>query len=458
MKKRRLIGAVLLAGLLSAQTLSWAAAVDTAESDVAFIDWGVSEEKNEPITNVLERNLEKRAEQDAKTTPELLEQCLYTTMNEDEIIHLEQRVYNALDQSLGYIDVGMWTDSASKNPMSEQIEAMYELQDIIEQVTKNCKSDYEKCRAIHDWVCSNIWYDMDAFLSNRIPNKTLAQILSDKRGVCADYTTLLNTMLRMAGIPSKEVDGFALGVGEEKTWNSISLAKASKQANHAWTEAYVDGRWIIIDSTWDSQNVYQNGKYGAQKTPRTAYFDCSDEVFAKDHCIDYYILPELPTMEDRNTALAWTDTANTKTAVDSLMVNDKSFNIDGQAISYPDGDKYSHRVFFKLRDVANALNGTNKQFDIVWDSTKQTINLIPQKAYKAVGTENIKMEYREMTASRYNKSILVNGKATNWVVYTVGGDTYVRLHDLAKMLDCYIGGNKETAGIFMDTSKSYQAA
>ena len=45
MKKRRLIGAVLLAGLLSAQTLSWAAAVDTTENDVAFIDWGIKEEK-----------------------------------------------------------------------------------------------------------------------------------------------------------------------------------------------------------------------------------------------------------------------------------------------------------------------------------------------------------------------------------------------------------------------------
>ena len=123
MKKRRLIGAVLLAGLLSAQTLSWAAAVDTTENDVAFIDWGIKEEKKESITNVLDHNLKKRAEQDAKTTPELLEQCLYTTMNEDETIHLEQRVYNALDQSLGYMDVGMWIDSASKNQMSEQTEA-----------------------------------------------------------------------------------------------------------------------------------------------------------------------------------------------------------------------------------------------------------------------------------------------------------------------------------------------
>lgn len=458
MKKRRLIGTVLLAGLLSAQTLSWAAAVDTTESDVASINWEVPKEKKESITNVLDHNLKKRAEQDAKTTPELLEQCLYTTMNEDEIIHLEQRVYNALDQSLGYMDVGMWIDSATKNQMSEQTEAIHELQDIIEQVTKDCKTDYEKCRAIHDWVCANIWYDMDAFLSDQSSYKSPAQMLKEKRGVCSNYTELLNTMLRMAGIPAKEVDGFALGVGEEKTWNSTSLAKASSKINHAWTEAYVDGRWIYIDATWDSLNVYQNGKYGTQKTPRTTYFDCSDQVFAKEHCIRSYVLPEVPSVEDRSTALAWTNTANTKTAVDSLTVNDKSFNIDGQAISYPDGDKYSHRVFFKLRDVANALNGTNKQFDIVWDSTKQTINLIPQKAYKAVGTENIKMEYREMTASRYNKSILVNGKATNWVVYTVGGETYIRLQDLAEMLDVYIGGNINTAGIFVDTSKGYQAA
>jgi len=33
------------------------------------------------------------------------------------------------------------------------------------------------------------------------------------------------------------------------------------KTNHAWNEAFVDGKWIILDTTWDSFNYYENRKY-----------------------------------------------------------------------------------------------------------------------------------------------------------------------------------------------------
>jgi transglutaminase/protease-like cytokinesis protein 3 len=33
------------------------------------------------------------------------------------------------------------------------------------------------------------------------------------------------------------------------------------EPNHVWNEAYVDGRWVIVDTTWDSANKYENGNF-----------------------------------------------------------------------------------------------------------------------------------------------------------------------------------------------------
>ena len=73
-----------------------------------------------------------------------------------------------------------------------------------------------------------------------------------------------------------------------------------QNANHAWNEAYVNGKWIIIDATWGCRNGYeseldeqtgeQTGRNIWVKKPRSdLYFDCAMEFFCQDflqtHCI-----------------------------------------------------------------------------------------------------------------------------------------------------------------------------
>ena len=46
------------------------------------------------------------------------------------------------------------------------------------------------------------------------------------------------------------------------TKNPLYLEKLHEYlAYHAWTAAFADGRWILMDPTWDSGNYYRDGKY-----------------------------------------------------------------------------------------------------------------------------------------------------------------------------------------------------
>lgn len=149
-------------------------------------------------------------------------------------------------------------------------------------ITAGCGSDEDKLRAIHDWVAENICYDRDSFHNGTggVTASTDILKMNPMRCVCQGYANLTRDLCRAAGIPCKIVSGYALGVGAESYWTESILN--GNESNHAWNEAYVGGKWIILDTTWDSENVFENGS--AIYAPiRSQYFDSSLREFSKDH-------------------------------------------------------------------------------------------------------------------------------------------------------------------------------
>ena len=166
------------------------------------------------------------------------------------------------------------------------------------EITAGISGNYEKAKAIHDWVCNNISYDYDFLYATRryrgdlltadpddlkaasldyteIAYRTSAiGTLELRRSVCSGYASLSVALLRAAGIPAKYVTGMASG---------------SETVNHAWTEAYVDKRWIIMDTTWDSGNKWEGGKETASAgLLYHRYFDPALENFSSNHVIADY--------------------------------------------------------------------------------------------------------------------------------------------------------------------------
>lgn len=129
-------------------------------------------------------------------------------------------------------------------------------------ITAGCGSDREKLRAIHDWVAEHVCYDRDSFRNGTsgVTEPTDILNMNPMRCVCQGYANLTRDLCRAVGIPCKVVSGYALGVGAESYWTEAILN--SNESNHAWNEAYIDGRWVILDTTWDSQNEYENGVGG----------------------------------------------------------------------------------------------------------------------------------------------------------------------------------------------------
>ncbi|WP_195332562.1 transglutaminase domain-containing protein [Bacteroides salyersiae] len=152
-------------------------------------------------------------------------------------------------------------------------------------ISKGLLFDYAKVLAVHDWVAENIYYDLDTLRSGqyRYNDVTAVGTLTAKKGVCQGISNLSIALLRSMGIPAYGLTCFALGVSTTGDWGKQNNLCAP--ANHQITIAYVDKRWIIMDITWDSDNIFENGEY-RQKTGLGVshkYFDSTVPFISNTH-------------------------------------------------------------------------------------------------------------------------------------------------------------------------------
>lgn len=85
--------------------------------------------------------------------------------------------------------------------------------------------------------------------------------------------------------------------------------------------------------------------------------------------------------------------------------------------------------YFKLRDLAAAFNGANKQFSVEWDHTQQTIRLQENQPYSGTLTKETVLVPQKAVAS--NVTLYKNDERISWIAYNINGNTYVKLRDVS---------------------------
>ena len=113
--------------------------------------------------------------------------------------------------------------------------------------------------------------------------------------------------------------------------------------------------------------------------------------------------------------------------------------------------------YFKLRDLAVVLNGTEKQFEVGYDNATKAITLTSGKPYTANNSEMVQGDGKAKNAVPTPSTIYLNGKVLDLVVYNIGGANFFKLRDLMEALDVYVGYDNATKAITLDTSKGYAA-
>ncbi len=105
-------------------------------------------------------------------------------------------------------------------------------------------SDFLTVKNFHDWICNNISYDAEMFFSGKIENQDYESVLKARKAVCSGYANLLKKMCELSNIECKVIHGFSKGFNY--------TGKVGDAPDHDWNSVKIDGKWYLVDATWDA--------------------------------------------------------------------------------------------------------------------------------------------------------------------------------------------------------------
>ncbi|MDF2558398.1 MAG: copper amine oxidase-like protein [Bacillales bacterium] len=191
---------------------------------------------------------------------------------------------------------------------------------IIGQVIKPNMTDYQKEKALHDYIVLNTKYDYENLLNNSIPDHSYRAygVLINGVAVCQGYAEAIYLLLNMVGIECQMVYGTA------------DNGSGKGPINHAWNAVKIDGNYYMLDSTWDDPAPDKAGRV------QYDYFNVTSSQLAKDH-----------TWEEASAPVC------TATAANYYVVN-RLVKIDGMVVSLD--QVISTEVEFKNKVLAAIQN------------------------------------------------------------------------------------------------------
>lgn len=115
------------------------------------------------------------------------------------------------------------------------------------ELTQTATGDLDKINRIGYFVNSHMTYNA----ASAYRNQGAVSALQHGEGVCEDYAALFVALARAAGVPARQVNGFADPRTTGSSWKTDDKELSLSEYRHAWAEVYIQNEgWIAVDPTF----------------------------------------------------------------------------------------------------------------------------------------------------------------------------------------------------------------
>jgi hypothetical protein len=146
-------------------------------------------------------------------------------------------------------------DAIDRHALNAPESAERSVQTLAKYLIRPARNDEEKARAIFRWITANISYDTRSYFTGTARPSSPNSVLRNKTAVCEGFSGLFETLGRQAGLEISTIGGYAKG------YDSSVGDRFSGPSNHAWNAVRIDGVWRLMDATWGSGTMDENGRY-----------------------------------------------------------------------------------------------------------------------------------------------------------------------------------------------------
>ncbi|WP_317854123.1 phosphodiester glycosidase family protein [Chakrabartyella piscis] len=160
------------------------------------------------------------------------------------------------------------------------------------------------------------------------------------------------------------------------------------------------------------------------------------------------------TTTTTNTTTTSTTTSSSATAQATAQATASKVLVDGSNVAF-EAYNIGGSNYFKLRDLAEVLSGTNAKFSVSWDGANKAIAVNTGDAYTSVGGELATGDGQNKAATLSASTLYCNGTIQNLDAYTIDGNTYFKLRDLGQLIDFNVGWDSAQSLITITSSVGY---
>ncbi|MBR5270103.1 MAG: family 10 glycosylhydrolase, partial [Anaerotignum sp.] len=263
----------------------------------------------------------------------------------------------------------------------------------------------------------SVFGDAKTWVEEEWVDYIVPQIYWEQGNAYADYETVVEWWSDV--VSGTDVDLY-IGHG---IYKDVIAAEITEQME-------VNADYNVKGSFFFSLRDLLNNRQGCADAVK-AYYEEADEP-------EVIPEPEIPVVVERKTAYA----ARAKVTVNGRPVEFQTYTIDDY-------------TYFKLRDIASAINGTSKQFMTFWDEPSQSIHLVRKAPYTSAGSGAVGI-YGDTIATTSTAKLYCDNQRRQVSAYTINDYTYYKLRDIADLIDMGITWNESTFTIGIETTQSYK--
>lgn len=166
-----------------------------------------------------------------------------------------------------YVNSGM-LEGRKGYATDDMSNAYLKIYEVSSRIIRADMDDYEKVKAVHDWMVLNIAYDEENYDKgyDMIPDESFSVVGAMNKGiaVCNGYAETFKAFMNIQGIECSLIAGDGLG------------------GYHGWNKVKLDGEYYYIDVTWDDPDDFYDDCYGPGYVEYD-YYLTKDPTFGGTH-------------------------------------------------------------------------------------------------------------------------------------------------------------------------------
>lgn len=164
--------------------------------------------------------------------------------------------------------------------------------------------------------------------------------------------------------------------------------------------------------------------------------------YAVSNGLKYVIIQTNKIEPTNNTSSKTAILSNQNVDIDGTSVDIESYNIDGSN-------------YFKLKDIAYLLVDTKKEFGVSFDSSTNSVSIIPSTSYIKDGNEFKKTGVSSVEAIPATSKFYYAGQSVDVSAYNINGSNYFKLRDIANLVNFGVVFDPDTKTTYIISNAEY---